>query len=328
MQNEKVIIIGGGPCGMSAALELNKQGIDPLIIEKGNVVNTIYNYPTHQTFFSSSNKLEIGEMAFITENKKPIRNQALAYYREVALRNKLRMNTYERVIEVTKVNGQQLVTTVLFNGDTRTYTADQLVIATGYYDQPNYLGIPGEDKRKVTHYFKEAHPYYDMDVAVIGGKNSAVDASLELHKAGARVTVLYRGSEYSKSIKPWVLPEFDSLVKKDMVKMVYNSHVTEITDDHILYTVNGEKDKFKNDFVFAMTGYKPDYSLLEMIGIKIEQESGKPYFNPETYETNVNGVYIAGVVAAGYNNNEIFIENGRFHGEAIAKSIIKTNEVR
>lgn len=328
MQHEKVIIIGGGPCGMSAALELNKQGIDPLIIEKGNVVNTIYNYPTHQTFFSSSNKLEIGEMAFITENKKPVRNQALAYYREVALRNKLRMNTYERVIEVTKVNGQQLVTTVLFNGDTRTYTADRLVIATGYYDQPNYLGVAGEDKRKVTHYFKEAHPYYDMDVAVIGGKNSAVDASLELYKAGARVTVLYRGSEYSKSIKPWVLPEFDSLVKKDMVKMVYNSHVTEITDDHILYTVNGEKGKLKNDFVFAMTGYKPDYSLLEMIGIKIEQENGKPYFNPETYETNVIGVYIAGVVAAGYNNNEIFIENGRFHGEAIAKSIIKTNEVR
>ncbi|WP_087971555.1 YpdA family putative bacillithiol disulfide reductase [Oceanobacillus rekensis] len=328
MQYEKVIIIGGGPCGMSAALELKKQRIDPLIIEKGNVVNTIYNYPTHQTFFSSSDKLEIGDIAFITEKQKPVRNQALAYYREVAVRNRLRMNTYERVIEVKRTTEQLLVFTKLFNGDTRTYTADQLVIATGYYDQPNYLEIPGENKRKVTHYFKEAHPYFDMDVAVIGGKNSAVDAALELHKAGARVTVLYRGSEYSKSIKPWVLPEFDSLVKKDLVKMVYNSHVTEITDEHIVYTVNGKKGSSKNDFVFAMTGYKPDYSLLEMIGIKIDQENGKPYFSPETYETNVNGVYIAGVVAAGYNNNEIFIENGRFHGEAIARSIAKSREVR
>ncbi|MGJ9456839.1 YpdA family putative bacillithiol disulfide reductase [Oceanobacillus sp. CF4.6] len=321
MQNEKVIIIGGGPCGMSCALELKKVGIDPLIIEKGNVVNTIYNYPTHQTFFSSSNKLEIGDIPFITEKQKPVRNQALAYYREVAERNNLRMNTYESVIKITKSMEQILVSTKLYNGDKRTYTADKLIIATGYYDQPNYLGIPGENKSKVTHYFKEAHPYYDKEVAVIGGKNSAVDATLELHKAGARVTVFYRGSEYSKSIKPWVLPEFDSLVKKGMVKMLFNSHVTEITDDEIRYTVDGENGSLKNDFVFAMTGYKPDYSLLEMIGIEINQQNGKPSFSSETYETNVDGVYIAGVIVAGYDNNEIFIENGRFHGELIAKSM-------
>ncbi|MFC4022919.1 YpdA family putative bacillithiol disulfide reductase [Oceanobacillus longus] len=321
MQNEKVIIIGGGPCGMSCALELKELGIDPLIIEKGNVVNTIYNYPTHQTFFSSSNKLEIGGIPFITEKQKPVRNQALAYYREVSERNNLRMNTYESVIKITKSMEQILVSTKLYNGDKRTYTADKLVIATGYYDQPNYLGIPGENKSKVTHYFKEAHPYYDKEVAVIGGKNSAVDATLELHKAGAHVTVFYRGNEYSKSIKPWVLPEFDSLVKKGMVKMLFNSHVTEITDDEIRYTVDGEKGFIKNDFVFAMTGYKPDYSLLEMIGIEINRQNGKPSFSPESYETNVDGVYIAGVIAAGYNNNEIFIENGRFHGELIAKSM-------
>ncbi|WP_067725415.1 YpdA family putative bacillithiol disulfide reductase [Oceanobacillus damuensis] len=321
MQYEKVIIIGGGPCGMSCALELKKQGIDPLIIEKGNVVNTIYNFPTHQTFFSSSEKLEIGDMPFITENQKPVRNQALAYYREVAKRNQIRMNTYEKVTKLSNQADRFLIETELFNGNNRTYTADQLIIATGYYDQPNYLDIPGESKRKVMHYFKEAHPYYDKDVAVIGGKNSSVDAALELYKAGAHVTVLYRGEEYSKSIKPWILPEFDSLIKKGFVTMIYNSHVTEIMDDKIQYTADGKKFTINNDFVFAMTGYRPDYSLLEMVNIQIDDRSGKPSYNPETYETNIDGVYIAGVIAAGFNNNEIFIENGRFHGEAIAKSI-------
>ncbi|WP_249872000.1 YpdA family putative bacillithiol disulfide reductase [Oceanobacillus saliphilus] len=323
MEYEKVIIVGGGPCGMSCALELKKHGINPLIIEKGNVVNTIYHFPTHQTFFSSSDKLEIGDMAFITENQKPVRNQALAYYREVAERKELRMNTYERVTAITKLTGQFSIFTELFNGQKRTYTADKVIIATGYYDQPNYLEIPGENKTKVMHYFKEAHPYYDKDVAVIGGKNSAVDAALELHKAGARVTVFYRGEEYSKSIKPWILPEFDSLIKKGRINMIFHSHVTEITDNEIHYTVDRKKGTLKNDFVFAMTGYKPDYSLLDMIGIEFDRSTGKPTHNPETYETNIQGAYIAGVVAAGYNNNEIFIENGRFHGEGIAKSIRK-----
>ncbi|WP_010650709.1 YpdA family putative bacillithiol disulfide reductase [Oceanobacillus massiliensis] len=323
MQKEKVIIIGGGPCGMSAAIELKKLGINPLIIEKGNVVNTIHNFPTHQTFFSSSEKLELGDMAFINEKQKPVRIQALSYYREVAKRMKLRMNTYERAISISKSADDIQVSTKLLNGETRSYIASELIIATGYYDQPNTMNIPGEDKSKVMHYFKEGHPYYDKDVVVIGGKNSAVDAALELHRAGAHVTVLYRGGEYSKSIKPWIIPEFKSLVNKGIINMIFHAQVVEIKDDKVIYNASGQETSLKNDFVFAMTGYRPDYTLLIDAGIQIDKENGKPDYNPNTYETNVDGIYIAGVVAAGYNNNEIFIENGRFHGEAIAKSIHK-----
>ena len=323
MQMEKVIIIGGGPCGMSCAIELQRYGINPLIIEKGNVVNTIYNFPTHQTFFSSSEKLEIGDMPFITEMKKPVRNQALAYYREVAKRKQIRMHTYEKVKEVKKDNDIFRVMTEKVDGQETTYQAEKVIIATGYYDQPNYLHIPGENLKKVMHYFKEAHPFFNKDVVVIGGKNSAVDATLELHKAGANVTVLYRGGEYSNSIKPWILPEFDSLVKKGIVKMVFHPQVTKITEDAVYFEADGEINVIKNDFVFAMIGYQPDISFLNASGVEVDASNGKPNYSSATYETNVKGMYVAGVVAAGYNNNEIFIENGRFHGQEIARSIIE-----
>lgn len=317
MNKEQVIIVGGGPCGLAAAIALKKKGIDPLIIEKGNIVNAIYHYPTHQTFFSSSEKLAIGDVPFITENHKPKRNQALVYYREVVKREGLRIHKFEKVTRIHK-SGEAgfLVVT-----DKNQYEAGNIVIATGYYDHPNYMDIPGEDLPKVSHYFKEAHPFFDMDVAVIGGKNSSVDAAIELVKAGARVTVLYRGTEYSPSIKPWVLPEFEALVKTGMVTMLFNSVVTEITEDSIIYQQNGMSSKLKNDYVFAMTGYRPDHEFLKEMGIKIEEDTGRPYFNPETMETNIQGIFIAGVIAAGNNANEIFIENGRFHGGLISEAI-------
>ncbi|WP_099158381.1 YpdA family putative bacillithiol disulfide reductase [Virgibacillus ndiopensis] len=324
MQEEHTIIVGGGPCGMSCAIELQKQGhTPPLIIEKANVVNTIYHFPTHQMFFSSSEKLEIGELPFITEKQKPVRNQALAYYRNVAKRKDLRINTFEKVIEVKKLNEMFHVKTTNSTGELTHYQAKNVIIATGYYDQPNEMNVPGENLDKVMHYFKEAHPYFNKNVVVIGGKNSAVDATMELHKAGANITVLYRGDTYSKSIKPWILPEFDALIRKGIVKMEFNAQVTEITNDAVTYTVNSETKTIKNDFVFAMTGYKPDHQFLQKIGVKIDSETGRPQFNDTTFETNIPGVYVAGVVAAGYNNNEIFIENGRHHGELIAKSITK-----
>ncbi|MEH7441725.1 YpdA family putative bacillithiol disulfide reductase [Bacillus sp. JJ1122] len=317
MNKEQTIIVGGGPCGLAAAIALKKKGINPLIIEKGNIVNAIYHYPTHQTFFSSSEKLAIGEVPFITENHKPKRNQALVYYREVAKREELRINKYEKVTEITKVGEASFKVTT----DQRQYSAANIIIATGYYDNPNFMQIPGEDLPKVSHYFKEAHPFFDMDVAVIGGKNSSVDAAIELVKAGARVTVLYRGSEYSPSIKPWVLPEFEALVKTGMINMVFNAALKEITADQIVYEHYGNTVKQKNDFVFAMTGYRPDHAFLKKMGVKIEEETGRPYFNPDTMETNVEGIFIAGVIAAGNNANEIFIENGRFHGGQIAEAI-------
>uniref|UniRef100_UPI0004936528 NAD(P)-binding domain-containing protein n=1 Tax=Virgibacillus alimentarius TaxID=698769 RepID=UPI0004936528 len=202
------------------------------------------------------------------------------------------------------------------------YQANNVIIATGYYDQPNYINVPGEELDKVMHYFKEAHPYYNKDIVIIGGKNSAVDAALELHKAGAKITVLYRGSTYSKSIKPWILPEFDSLVKKGIVHMEFNAHVQKITENEVYYTVDGKRKEIKNDFVFAMTGYKPNLHLLKEIGIEVDPRNGKPHFNKNSMETNIPDVYVAGVVASGYNNNEIFIENGRLHGEIIAKAIV------
>ena len=322
MKKEQVIIIGGGPCGMSAAIALQKQGINPLIIEKENVVSTIYNFPTHQMFFSSSDKLEIGEIPFITEKQKPVRNEALAYYRTVAARTKLRINAFERVTEIKQAAKQFTLSTVKNTQEKCNYIADKVIIATGYYDQPNYMKIPGEKLPKVMHYFKESHPYFNKDVVVIGGKNSAVDATLELHKAGARVTVFYRGESYSKSIKPWILPEFESLANKNKINMHFNTEVTAITNEIVHYTVNGKENTLKNDFVFAMTGYKPNLEFLKDSGIDINPDNGKPKFNEDTMETNVPGLYIAGVIAAGYNNNEIFIENGRFHGDKIANSII------
>ncbi len=318
LNKEMVIIIGGGPCGLAAAIALQKEGIQPLVIEKGNIVNAIYNYPTHQTFFSTSEKLEIGDVAFITENRKPVRNQALTYYREVVRRKDIRVHPFERVLTVKKVSSQtfQVETTKGL------YESKYVIIATGYYDNPNLLNIEGEELEKVSHYFKEAHPYFDRDVVVIGGKNSSVDASLELVKAGARVTVIYRGSEYSPSVKPWILPEFDSLVKNGTISMKFNSHVVKITETEVVYEgEKGERATIKNDFVFAMIGYHPDHSFLTKMGVQIEEETGRPHFNVHTMETNVQGIFIAGVIAAGNNANEIFIENGRFHGDMIAKHI-------
>lgn len=321
MQNEEIIIVGAGPCGLAAAIALQDIGKSPLIIEKGNVVNSIYHYPTHQTFFSTSEKLEIGGFPFVTDTYKPKRNQALVYYREVAKRKNLRINAYEQVMKVEKsIEGFTV------NTSKGTYHARYIIIATGYYDHPNYMNVPGENLPKVFHYFKEAHPYFDKDVCVIGGKNSSVDAALELVKAGARVTVLYRGGEYSPSIKPWILPEFESLVRNGVISMHFNAHVKEITETTVVYLQDGKEISIANDFVFAMTGYHPDHQFLKAIGVQIDDETGRPIINPETMETNITGVYIAGVIAAGNNANEIFIENGRFHGELIAKSILEKTQ--
>lgn len=322
MIHEEIIVIGGGPCGLSAAIELEKIGKKPLVIEKGNIVNAIYHYPTHQTFFSSSEKLEIGEVPFITENRKPVRNQALAYYREVARRKELRINAFEKVESVTKEEENFIVKT-----SKEIYQAKYVVIATGYYDHPNYMKVPGEDLPKVYHYFKEGHPYFDKDVVVIGGKNSSVDAALELVKSGARVTVLYRGSEYSDSVKPWILPEFEALVRQGIITMEFKSAVKEITEDTVTYVVDGVEKTIQNEFVFAMTGYHPDHEFLKKMGVHIESDTGRPVFSEDTMETNVNGIFIAGVIAAGNNANEIFIENGRFHGGLIAEEIKKKEAV-
>lgn len=316
MQQADAIIVGGGPCGLAAAIALQNIGLQPIVIEKGNIVNAIYHYPTHQTFFSTSERLAIGDVPFIIEGRKPKRNQALVYYREVVRLKNIQVNRFEKVQSVVKNKDMFTVTS-----DKDTYETPYVVIATGYYDHPNYLNIQGEQLPKVFHYFKEGHEFFDTDVLVIGGKNSAVDAALELNKAGARVTVAYRGSEYSSSIKPWVLPEFEGVVKTGEVAMHFNTNVLEIRENEVVLEIDGQEQIIKNDFVFAMTGYHPDHSFIKAMGVEIDEETGRPYVKPETMETNVEGLFIAGVIAAGNNANEIFIENGRFHGECIAQII-------
>nr|WP_315295054.1 YpdA family putative bacillithiol disulfide reductase [Mammaliicoccus lentus] len=323
MQEFESLIIGGGPCGLSAAIEQKRQGINAVVIEKGNVVDAIYHYPTHQTFFSSSEKLGIGDVPFIVEDLKPKRNQALVYYREVVKHHQLDVRTFEEVLTVKKVDNRFLVSTTK-----QTYIVRFLTVATGYYGQHNELDVEGQELDKVMHYFKEAHPYFNQDVVIVGGKNSAVDAAIELEKAGANVTVIYRGSEYSKSIKPWILPNFESLVNHEKITMHFNSEVEHIDEETLTYNQDGKSYTIKNDFVFAMIGYHPDYKFLESCGIDtITNEYGTaPSYNKDTMESNVENLFIAGVIAAGNDANTIFIENGKYHGGTIAQEIARKKQ--
>lgn len=316
------LIIGAGPCGLSAAIEIQDRGLAVEVIEKGNIVEAIYQYPTHQTFFSSSEKLEIGGVPFINKELKPKRQDALVYYREVVKRKEITIRPFETVERISKrADGEGFEVVSSRMEETVTRQARALVLATGYYGLPNKMDVPGEELPHVSHYFKEGHPFFGQDVVVIGGKNSSVDAAIELEKAGAHVTLLYRGEAYSPSIKPWVLPNFEALVRAEKVKMVFNATIDSITPTHVHYKEQGEATSIKADFVFAMTGYTPDVGLFADAGIMIDGETGIPDFNEETMESNVPGIYIAGVVAAGYDANKIFIENGRFHGELIATSL-------
>lgn len=319
---EKVIIVGAGPCGLSAALELQNAGIEPLVIEKHSVVHSIYLYPTYMQFFSTAELLEIGGIPFSTPNDKPTRAEALHYYRSVALRRRIRIRSYEQVTGIAKrADGTFDVTSLDRAGNDCSYAAENVIVATGYFDHPNMIGIPGEQLPKVSHFFREAHPYTGMKVAIIGGNNSAVDAAMELVKVGAEVTVVYRGKTFSSSIKPWVRPLFEGMINKGRVRMLFRSRVVEIRESDITVEHDLERETIGNDFVLALTGFRPDREFLKSAGIALEGEAEKPYFDPATMETNVKGLYLAGVIAAGAEANEIFIETGRHHGALIAGHI-------
>lgn len=320
---EQVIIVGAGPCGLSAALELQRAGFDPLLIEKQSVVHSIYLYPTYMHFFSTPELLEIGGLPFTTPNEKPTRAEALNYYRNVALRRNIRIRSYEQVTGIVKENGGFRVTSLDKAGRAGSYEARHVILSTGYFDHPNMIGIPGEQLPKVSHFFREAHPYMGMKVAIIGGNNSAVDAAMELIRVGAEVTVVYRRDAISPNVKPWVRPLFDSMVSKGRIRMLFRSRVIAIEETRIFVESGDDTVELENDFVLALTGFRPDRGFLQSAGIRMEGDPEKPVFDPETMETNVPGLYLAGVIAAGADANEIFIETGRHHGVAITRHILQ-----
>ncbi|MFF2479508.1 YpdA family putative bacillithiol disulfide reductase [Paenibacillus sp. NPDC058071] len=319
---EEAIIIGAGPCGLAAAIELQRIGIKPLIIEKSNIVHSISQYPTYMNFFSTSDRLEIGDIPFTSPFEKPSRLEAINYYRTAALRHELNINAYETVTSLSpSPDGRFKLESVDRFGDQQSYSSRYVIVATGYFDHPNYLGIPGEQLDKVTHFFRESHPYTGMEVAIIGGSNSAIDAALELERAGAKVTVIYRGETYSRSIKPWVRPIFEKKVENGTIRMLLASRVVEI-DKRSVVVENGEGQvSLPNDFVLALTGFHPDREFLTDAGVEITEE-GFPSFDENTMETNVPSLFLAGVVASKHEANEIFIESGRYHGTKIAAHIV------
>ncbi|WP_134685078.1 YpdA family putative bacillithiol disulfide reductase [Brevibacillus migulae] len=321
---EKVVIIGAGPCGLSAAVELKKMGIDPLIIEKGPLVHSIYKYPTYMIFHSTPELLEIGEVPFTTPNEKPTRLEALHYYRMVANRHELRVHSYETVTTVERLAAGFRIRSIDRFQEEHTYESERIVVATGYFDQPNRLRIPGEDLPKVSSFYQEAHPYSGMKVAIIGGNNSAVDAALDLERAGAEVTVVIRGAEISSRVKAWTRPIFESMMNKGRIRVLFSSVVTEIHERFIRVQTPDDVIDFENDFVLSLIGYRPDRTLLNTFGVTTDPETEVPHYDPETMETVVPHVYIAGVIAAGNRHaNSIFIENGRHHGKLIANHIAR-----
>jgi thioredoxin reductase (NADPH) len=320
----EILIIGAGPTGLACAVELERDGYDYLVIEKGCIVNSLFHFPTQMIYFTTPELLEIGDLPLICVREKPNRLEALKYYRRVVDTYHLRVKQSEKVVRVTGADGDfQVETELQATRERLSYRARKLIVATGYYDQPNYLGIPGEDLPKVAHYYSEAHPFYDREVAIIGAGNSAADAALELFRGGARVTLIHRRPDLSKSLKYWVAPDISNRIKNGEIKALFSTAVTEIKPQSISVRnlVTNEAAELKNDFVFALTGYHADYDFLRRLGIELDAETMKPRLDPETLESNVAGLYLAGVVIAGVENNKVFIENGRFHGKQIIAAL-------
>ncbi len=316
-----VLVVGAGPTGMACAIEAEKAGFKALIIDKGCLVNSIYHYPLNMVFFTTPELLEIGDVPFTTASPKPNRLEALEYYRRVAGHYHLAIRQYEWVRTVAGEDGNFRVTATDRHNTIHDYRARKIVVATGYYDLANELHIPGENLPKVFHYYREPHPYFDTDVVVIGGKNSAAEVALDLWRHGARVTLIHRGAQMHGNVKYWVRPDIENRIKAGEITAHFNSTVEEINADCIVVRTPAGVVRLKNDFVFALTGYHPDYDFLRSVGIELSAEQLRPVCDPENLESNVPGVYVAGVIVAGSRTSEIFIENGRFHGKLIASHL-------
>jgi thioredoxin reductase (NADPH) len=316
-----LLVVGAGPTGLACAIEAQKAGFRAVVVDKGCLCNSLFHYPAHMTFFTTPELLEIGDIPFPSPNPKPTRNEALQYYRLVAAYYRLDVRQYHRVERVTGADGTFTVHTEDRFGRPGALQGRKLAVATGYYDLPNYLRIPGEQLSKVHHYYNDPHPYFGMDVMVIGGKNSAAIAALELWRSGARVTLVHRGAELHQHVKYWIKPDIENRIKNEEIKAYFRSQVVQIALDTVVVETPEGRVTLKNDFVFAMTGYHPDFDFLEKLGVRFEGEDRLPVCDAETLESNVPGIYLAGVIVAGSRTNEIFIENGRFHGRQIARAL-------
>ncbi len=320
-----VAIIGGGPAGLATAIECGRKGLSYVVLEKGALVDAIRRFPVNMVFFTTPELLEIGELPLTCAAEKPTRLESLKYYRRVAAHYRIALRLYERVRAVRHVNGGFELETSYQRGQMgtpQTVRARNLVVACGYYDNPNLLGVPGEDLPKVAHYFTESHPYFGLEVAVIGGANSAAECALDLFRSGVSVTLVHRGPALSTHIKYWVRPDILNRIERREVKAFLETKVVAIHPGKLeLRGKTGDTFEVPNDAVLALTGYQPDYAFLSSMGIEIDPESGKPNVNPETCETNAPGIYLAGGVVAGRENNKIFIENGRFHGKKIVEHL-------
>jgi thioredoxin reductase (NADPH) len=316
-----LICFGAGPTGLATAIEAKRAGMKPLVIDKGCLCNSIYHYPSNMVFFTTPELLEIGDLPMVCSAEKPTRVEALKYYRRATEHYQLETKLYERIVEVEGRDGKFSVLTRTDTGREDKYHCKKIVVATGYYDLPNKLGVPGEDSAHVSHYYTEPQPYWNQDVVVIGGKNSSAEASLDLWRNGARVTLVHRGKELGRSLKYWLKPDIENRIKAGQITALLSARVDEITRDHVVVEHHGRTKRIPAKQVFALIGYHPDFAFIESMGVELDPESRRPKMDLKSLESNVKGIHLAGVVTGGKHTGEIFIENGRFHGKQIVESL-------
>lgn len=314
-----LVIVGGGPIGIACALEAKKKGLKYIILEKGTLVNSLYNYPSNMTFFSTSEKLELDNIPFISTNPKPHKQEALEYYRRIVTSNHLKINLFEKVNKIeTLENDLHEIRT-----SKATYTSKNVIIATGFYDIPNYLNIPGEDLPKVAHYYGDPHFYATQKTIVVGASNSAVDAALEIYRKGGDVTMIVRGPAIGERVKYWVKPDIDNRIDEGSIRAVFNAQIKEITEKEVIISSKEGEQVLENDWVLLLTGYRPNFEFLKSMGIRLSEDGKKiPEYDPETMESNVPGIYLAGVICGGIETHKWFIENSRVHAEMIVEDIV------
>ena len=321
MESYDIICLGAGPTGLACAIQARRAGMRPLVIDKGCLCNSIYHYPVNMVFFTTPELLEIGDLPLVCAAEKPTRVEALKYYRKAVEHYALKLRLFERVVGVEGSDGDFTVVTQTEKGTTEKYQGGKIAVATGYYDLPNVMNVPGEDLPHVSHYYTEPHAYWNRDVVVVGGKNSAAEAALDLYRNGAKVTLVHRDAQVGTTIKYWVRPDIENRIKAGQIHALFRTRVKQITADDVIVTNGAGEKRLAACRVFALTGYPPDFAFIESLGVHLDPETRKPALDPNTLESNVPGIHLAGVVIGGRHTTEIFIENGRFHGKQIIDAL-------